>query len=282
MKKIAVIASIIVFISSIIIMEGCKTSKELIELFSVATTSGYSKKVTTLDPDDTGLTSINLFLAIRNHGDISGNITHWVFKIRHNIVTLVEINSNNYQDYNLTITGDTTVPPDEINELYVGTPQPFLENALGKDKLSFDPYIPTEVIVEVQVTDDNGETHSITGKGSYTYEQGTRNESKYDIVGSWEFERTIDGQKRAKQKIVFVGTKTHGQFATYNLANNEVESTGTYTVSNYKYISFTSNDGTKYWGEFNDESNISGTLIIPENPRENQENQTGTWKGKKI
>lgn len=277
-----VIVLMIFSLLSIFFINGCKTTEEIIKDFVIVSASGYSKKVTTLDPDDTGLTSINLFFAIRNHGDVAGTITGWVFKIRHNIVTLLEINNNNYKDYNLVITGGINIPSNEIKEIYVSTPLPSLENALSKEKLSFDQYIPSEVIVEVEVTDDNGKTHTITGRGSYTYEQGVINETKYNIVGKWDFNRTVNSSKKAKQKIVFVGTKVSGNFAIYNYNTNDVENTGTYFVNNFKYLSFTSTDGTQYWGEFTEKNQANGTLIIQFDDRGRPLNSTGTWTANKL
>lgn len=280
MKKIAVVCFVFTSIFLFVFTNGCKTSDTVVDLFTIAATTGYSKRVVTVDPDDTGLTSINLFLAIRNHGDVNGTITRWSFKIRHNIVTLVEINNSNYQGYKLVTSGDTVIPPDDINEFYVSTPQPFSQNALTKDELSFDPYIPTEVITEVEITDDNGEVHTITGGGKYTYEQGTSPESKYNIVGDWEFKRIVNGQAKEKQKIVFVGTKMSGRYALYKFGASDVDETGSYVVTNYKYLTFTSDLGTQYWGEFTDETHMSGTLMIPATKKE--DSKTGTWTGKKL
>jgi hypothetical protein len=264
----------------LVFTNGCKTSDTVVDLFTIAATSGYSKNVTTLDPDDTGLTSVNLFLAIRNQGDVTGTITHWSFKIRHNIVTLVDINRNNYRDYKLVASPDITLPMDEVREFYVNTPQPFLQNALTKDELSFEPYTPTSVIAEIEITDDNGEVHTITGIGSYTYEQGKTSESKYDIVGNWEFKRIVNGQAKDKQKMVFVGTKVNGRYALYKFGSNDVDETGSYGVTNYKYLTFTSDSGTQYWGEFTDETHMDGTLMIPATKQESS--KTGTWTGKKL
>ncbi len=280
MKKSAVVFFGVIAMSLLVVMNGCKTSEALVDLFTLTATSGYSKKVVTIDPDDTGLTSINLYFAVRNHGDVAGTITRWSFKIRHNIVTLVEINNTNYQAYKLVISGDTAIPPDEIKEFYVNTPQPFKKNALTKAELSFDPYTPTEVITEIDITGDNGEIYTITASGKYTYEMGTSNESKYNIVGNWEFKRIIDGQAKDRQKMVFVGTKMSGRYALYKFGTAAVDETGSYIVSNYKYLTFIADLGAQYWGEFTDETHISGTLMIPAG--KNQDSQTGTWTGKKL
>ena len=280
MKKIAVVFLIVTAVSLLVFTNGCKTSDTVVDLFTISATSGYSKTVTTLDPDDTGLTSINLFLAIRNQGDVGGTITHWSFKIRHNIVTLVEINRNNYQDYKLVVSEDMVVPTDEVKELYINTPQPFQQNALTKDELSFEPYTPTSVIAEIEITDDNGDVHTITSIGSYTYEQGKTPESKYDIVGDWEFKRVVNGQAKEKQKMVFVGTKANGRYALYKSGSNDVDETGSYAVANYKYLTFSSDLGTQYWGEFSDESNMNGTLMIPATKQD--DSKTGTYTGKKL
>jgi hypothetical protein len=282
MKKRAFYMLVIIPIFFLFLTNGCKTSDTNVEDFSITITSGYSKKVTTVDPDDTGLTSVNFYVALRNHSDISGTITNWVFKIRHNIVTLLEINNNNYQDFNLVLSGETTLQPNNVTEIFVNTPNPFNENALPKEKLCFDPYTPSEVIVEVTITDNNGDIHTITAKGSYSYEVGTSSESKYHIIGEWELKRIVDGQAKAKQKIVFVGSKTSGRYAIYNTNTNEVRETGSYMVSNYMNLIFASDTGSQYWGEFKDENQIEGTLMIPEIEKENQKNQTGTWTAKKL
>lgn len=280
MKRFAIAFLVITTVCFVFVGSGCKTSDTVVQLFSIATTTGYSKKVTTVDPDDTGLTSINLFAAVRSNGDTAGTITGWVFKIRHNVVTLVEINSSNYQNFNLVTSGDMVIPANEIKEFYVNTPPPFGQNALTAAQLSFDPYIPTEVVVEIQVTADNGEVYSITGAGGYTFEQGVINESKYDIVGDWEFKRVVNGAEKAKQKMVFVGTKMNGKYVLYKFGSDEVDESGSYMVSNYKYLTFTSDLGAQYWGEFGDETHMNGTLMIPASGKESS--KTGTWTGRKL
>ncbi|MCK4835543.1 MAG: hypothetical protein KAT17_02855, partial [Candidatus Aminicenantes bacterium] len=148
--------------------------------FSIENSSGYSLKATVIpenkNKDNYILTSINLYAAIRNHTDISGTIISWTFKIKRNIVTILEINQSNFQNYKLSISGDTIIPADEIKEFYVGTPQPFLENALHEDTFTFEPYVPTEIVVEIQIQDENGTIHDVTASGSYTYEETTINE----------------------------------------------------------------------------------------------------------
>ncbi len=280
MKKIAVVFLVVTAVFLFVFTNGCKTSDTVVDLFTLAATSGYSKTVTTLDPDDTGLTSINLFLAIRNRGDVGGTITDWSFKIRHNIVTLVEINRNNYRNYKLVVSEDMTVPRDEVKEFYVYTPLPFQQNALTRDELSFEPYVPTSVIAEIEITNDKGEVHIVTGAGLYTYEQGKTPESRYDIVGDWEFKRVVNGQAKEKQKMVFVGTKISGRYALYKFGSNDVDETGSYMVTNYKYLTFTSDLGNQYWGEFTDETHMNGTLMIP--ATRNEDSKTGTWTGKKL
>lgn len=282
MKRIYLWAIIMVFFVSLSFMSGCKTTEQILEDFSIVTISGYSKNVTTLDPDDKGYTTINLFVAIKNNSEISGSITGWSFKIRDNIVTLVEINHQNFQDYNLEISGDTIIPPGEVKEIYIKTPQPFEINALTPEKLYFAPYIPQSVVMEIKVTNDNGETVTIQATGDYTYEQTKLDESRYDIIGEWEFKRIVKGASKPKQKIDFVGTKVSGKYVIYDSNSGDVDETGSYVVSNYKNLTFTSDNGTQYWGEFIDPDHMNGTLLIPENRRENQETQTGTWSGKKL
>ncbi len=281
MAKRALITFTIILSMVIVFTSACKTTEEAVKDFIVASTSGYSKKMTTLDPDDTGLTSINLFFAIRNKGDAAGKITKWVFKIRHNIVTLLEINQNNYQDYNLVLSGDLNIPADDIREIYVNTPQPLLENSLTNEKVSFDDNTPTEVIVELEVTDGEGNIQPITGAGDYVYEKGVINESRYNIVGEWKVVRTINGAKQGTQKLVFVGTKMSGQFVLYEGLGNTAQNNGTYFVNNYKYITFTGVNGDQYWGEFTDTKEAEGTLLLPYDDRGRPQNKTGTWAATK-
>jgi hypothetical protein len=281
MAKRALISLTIILTLAIIFSSACKTAEEAVKDFIIASTSGYSKKMTTLDPDDKGLTSINLFFAIRNKSDAAGRITRWVFKIRHNIVTLLEINQDNYQDYNLVLSGDASIPADEIREIYVSTPQPILENSLSHEKVSFDDNIPTEIIVEVEVTDGDGNIQTITGAGQYVYEQGVINESRYNIVGEWKVIRTINGAKQGTQKLVFVGTKISGQFVLYEGLGDTAQNNGTYVVSNYKYITFTAANGDQYWGEFTDTKESEGTLLLPYDDRGRPQNKTGTWTATK-
>ena len=281
MYKRALTAIMVVALLSIFFLDGCKTVEEIVNDFIIANASGYSKKITTLDPDDTGLTSLSLFFAIRNHSDTKGTITRWSFKIRHNIVTLVEVNSDNYKNLNLVIVGETTVPANEITEFYVNTPQPFLENALPKEKLSFDQYIPNEVVVDLEIQGDDGKTHTVTGKGTYTYEQGVLNQSKYNIVGQWELKAIINGNKIGTQKLSIVGTKSAGQFVLYKPGSGTIDINGSYVVNNYKYFTFMATNGTKYWGEFTDITSTQGTLLIPYDEHGNPVNKTGSWTAQK-
>lgn len=251
-------------------ISNCKTSDTETDFFQILTVTGYSLS----DSADSGLTSINLFFSIKNKNDNPGTITGWSFKLMHNIVTLLEINNNNYTDYKLETSGNTIIPGGEAIEFFVNTPQPFNENALGKDKLSFSPYTPSEVVIELQVTDDKGVTHIISKKGTYTFEYGVINSDKYNILGNWEFNRNINGNIKPKQKITFVGTKTSGNFVVYNFNTGKSEGSGNFSVSGYKNITLNSSDGTSYWGEFSDENNLSGTLM--------KGNDTGTWNAKKL
>jgi len=280
MRKIGVAFLTLLSLTILISTNACKTSDTVVDAFGLTATTGYSKNVTTVDPDDTGLTSLNFFSAIRNYGEKPGMITGWSYKILHNIVTLVEINHLNYQDYRLTITGNTHIPVDEISEFYVSTPQPFQQNALTQAELSFDPYTPTEIVTEIEITSEDGEVYVITGRGSFTYEKGVVNESRYDILGNWELKRVVNGDAKSRQRIAFVGTKYSGNYVIYGWGGNNAEETGSYAVSNYKYVTFTSSLGSKYWGEFTGESNMTGTLMIPES--RNQDTQTGTWTAKKL
>lgn len=251
-------------------ISNCKTSDNEVDLFQILTVTGYSLS----DSSDSGLTSINLFFSVKNKSDNPGTITGWSFKLMHNIVTLLDINSNNYTDYNLVTSGNTIIPGGEVIEFYVNTPQPFNENALGKDKLSFDPYTPSEVLIELQVRDDNGVTQIISRKGTYTFEKGVLDSDKYNILGNWEFNRTVNGNIKPKQKITFVGTKTSGSFVVYNFTSGRSEGSGSFSVSGYKNLTLNASDGTSYWGEFSDETNISGTLL--------KGTDTGTWNAKKL
>jgi len=175
--KYAILISYAIFV--LLFLSGCNSPDEdnTLEDFSINSTSGYSLQMTIIpkknQENDKVLTSINLFVAIRNHTDIGGTITSWSFKIRRNIVTIVEINQSNYQKYKLRTSGTTLILADEIEEFYVETPQPFMANAIPENIFSFDPYIPTEVIVELKITDDKGIIHNVTGTGSYTFEQQT-------------------------------------------------------------------------------------------------------------
>jgi hypothetical protein len=279
MKKIIIFTIIIFTAFTLFFTNGCKTNEENSDTFTVPSTSGYSKLMKTLDPDDTGVTSLTLFFVLRNSSLVNGTITDWSFKIKHDIVTLVEINNTNYKNYNLMLTGSMNVPSETANEIYIGTPPPFIENSLSKDILSFEPYIPNRIIVEVTVLDDSGEEHKITAEGSYTYETGVINESKYNIVGKWTLNRTVNGQKQEKQKMIFTGTKTNGSYTIYE-TDGKVFENGSYSVSNYKTLYFKSSDGTQYWGEFSDENNMNGTLNIPAD--KDNDPKTGTFTAKKL
>jgi len=280
MRKIAIALLVLVSIPLIFFSGGCKTSEEIIDLFAISAATGYAKHVTTIDPDDTGVTTLNLFFAVHNQGDVAGTIISWSFKIRHNIVNLAEINNTNFQNYRLVASGNAVIPAKEIGEFYINTPQPFLENALTKDELSFDPYVPTAVIVDLEIRSDNGEIFQVTAQGTFTYEQSRINESKYNILGDWEFNRVVSGQAEAKQKIVFVGTKQSGRYAIYKWGTVTVEETGSYGVTNYKYFGLTADTGGQYWGEFTDETHAGGTLMIPAG--KNQGIRTGTFTANKI
>lgn len=280
MRKIFTTVLVMVSIPLLFFTGGCKTSEESIDLFSIAAATGYAKHITTLDPDDTGVITLNLFFAVHNQSDVAGTITGWSFKIRHNIVNLAEVNNLNYQNYRLVVTGDMVIPAKEIREFFINTPQPFLENALTKNELSFDPYIPTKVIVDLELRNDNGEIFQVTAQGTFTYEESQLNESKYNILGDWEFNRVVSGQAQAKQEIDFVGTRQSGRYAIYKWGTATVEETGSYAVANYKYFTLTADTGGQYWGEFTDETHANGTLMIP--ATKNQVIRTGTFTAKKI
>jgi len=183
MKRAWVIVSLVLAITQLTIFNGCKTTdeEEVLENFSITTASGYSLKVTVIpknnNDDNPEYTSINLAASIRNHGEISGTITAWSFKIKRDIVTIVEINHNNYRNYKLSLSGGSIIPANEILDFFVGTPQPFMDNALPKELFSFTPYVPTQVVVDIEIRDDQGTIHTITGSGSYTYEESVVDET---------------------------------------------------------------------------------------------------------
>lgn len=262
---IAITAVAILFFVS-----GCKTSDGDVNNFQVLAVTGYSFA----DSGQDGLTSINLFFSITNKGDEAGTITGWKFRIMHKIVTLVEIDNNNYDNFNLELSGNFTLPADEVSEIYINTPLPFAANAVPNDMLSFDPYTPTEIILDLQISDESGNNYTVTKRGSYSYEKGLFDSDKYNILGDWELKRVIKGDVKAAQKITFVGTKTSGSFVIYNFNTGKTEGSGSFAISNYKDIKLYDVDGTKYWGEFNGIDNISGTLL--------KGTDTGTWSGKKL
>ncbi|MCK5221561.1 MAG: hypothetical protein KAR14_08275, partial [Candidatus Aminicenantes bacterium] len=82
----------IIAVAFLFFISGCKTSDTDVNNFQVLAVTGYSFA----DIGENGLTSINLFLSVANKGDEIGTITGWKFRIMHNIVTLVEIDNNNY------------------------------------------------------------------------------------------------------------------------------------------------------------------------------------------
>jgi len=277
LKKLVIVS----FIAVVVFSFSCKVSDEIIQDFLVAQTSGYSMRITTVDPDDRGLTSINLFVAVKNNSESAGTITNWNFKIRHDIVTLLEINPANYTQYNLKLSQNMGVPVNKVTELFVTTPQPFDQNALPESKLSFDPYIPTEVVVEVEVTDADGNITNITGRGDYTFDEEKKNETKYNILGEWSLKRVVEGNKKDQQKLVFAGTKTSGQFIIYK-ANSEVFHAGNYTVTNLLEVNFKSSGGTEYWGTFKAVNKLEGTLVIPEDKKNKEDSKSGTWTATKT
>ena len=283
MRNFLIFSVITTMLTGIMFLTGCKTSEEAVEAFTIQSTSGYSKIMTTLDPDDKGVTSMTLYFSLKNAGTVNGTITGWSFKIKRDIVTLVEVNNTNYNEYNLVLTGSMNVSSESANEIVVGTPQPFVENSLSSDILSFEDNIPTRVIVEINVTDENGESRTLESEGTYTYETGVIDESKYNIIGEWDFTRTVNNAKQQKQKIVFTGTKVSGTYTVFNSSNKVFES-GSYTVSKYKVLYFVSSEGTKYWGLFSDATNMNGTLNIPKTVNDNNNTidpKTGTWVGVK-
>lgn len=182
MKKVAYF-SLIYLTPLLFLATGCKTGDEAImEKFSIQETSGYSLHAIVTpknkNSENYELTSINLFAAIRNQTDLPGTITGWSFKIKRDIVTIVEINQSNYPNFKLAISGTGVVPADEIMEFNVGTPQPFLLNALPKEIFTFSPYIPSQVIAEIQITAEDGMIYNITASGTYTFEETTISENQ--------------------------------------------------------------------------------------------------------
>lgn len=177
MKKASVILLAMLVLIQLAFLAGCKTAdeEEVLPTFTINSASGYSLNVTVIPKNyndkNKEYTDINLFAAIRNHEAIPGTITAWSFKIRRDIAAIVMIDQNNYKNYNLTITGDKTIPANEIIEFYARTLQPYFDNALPKEIFTFKPYVPNEVVVTFEITDDNGTVHTITGTGVYTYEE---------------------------------------------------------------------------------------------------------------
>jgi len=267
MRKIIVVT---IAITILFFVSSCKTSDSKTGNFKVLAINGYSFA----DVGANGLTSINLFFSVANKGDTVGTITSWKFRIMHNIVTLVEIDNNNLNDFNLGLSGNLTIPEDEVVEIYVSTPLPFMENAIPNDKLSFDPLTPTSVILDLEIKDSDGNTFTVTKKGTYTYEKGLFGSDKYRILGNWKFNRVVNGDVKVAQKITFVGTKTSGSFVIYNINSGKSEGSGSFSVSNYKDITFSGIDGTTYWGEFEGARLLKGTLLKGTN--------TGTWNCKKL
>ncbi len=279
MKNALLFSVITVLVSGMVFFSGCKTTDEVLEAFSIPATSGYSKLMKTLDPDDTGVTSMTLFFSIKNGTKVDGTITGWSFKVKHDIVTLVEVNNNNYRNYNLVISGDMNIASESAKDIYVGTPMPFIENSMTSDILSFDPHIPTSLQVEITISDADGNVHTVTAEGSYTYETGVINESKYNIIGNWAITRTVDGDVKEQQRIVFTGTKTSGSYTIYE-GDGKVFENGSYTVSNYKDLYFKSTENTQYWGKFDDENTMSGSLNIPKDNKNDP--KTGTFTGTRM
>jgi len=251
-------------------ISGCKTSDSDSTDFQVVSVSGYSFA----DTGDEGLTSLNLFFSVTNNGDSVGTITSWSFRVMHDIVTLVEIDNNNYPTYNLEISGNMSVPGGEAAEVYINTPLPFSANAVSNDMLGFDPLTPTGVILDLVITDDSGNVHTVTKRGSYTYEKGLYDSDKYNILGDWQLKRTVKGDSKAAQKISFVGTRTSGSFVIYNLGTGKTEGSGSFTVANYTDITMYGTDGTTYWGVFEGVDDLSGTLL--------KGTDTGTWTAKRL
>lgn len=261
MKKILLIISLVLLFAAF----SCKTSTTASDDFRLITVSGFSLQ----DTGPEGLTSINLFFSLNNRGNLSGTIKSWNFKLMHNIITLLEINNGNYRNYNLELSDSTSVPSNNILNFYVNTPLPLAQNAVGKDSLPFSTYTPNGVIVELTIEDSSGELFTITKRGSYTYERGIIDGEKYNILGSWEFTKTINGDTKAKQKITFVGTKSSGNFVVYNLGTGKAENSGTFVVSGYTSLTLNSSNGTKFWGNFTSVNSMDGTLL--------KGTSTGTW-----
>lgn len=266
MKKSLLILFVIIALMNL----SCKVSNSSINDFRLLTVTGYSLQ----DSGSNGMTSINLFFSLKNTGNLTGTIKSWNFKLMHNIITLLEINSENYKNYKLETSSNLLIPPDDIVEFYANTPLPFELNAVNNNALPFGTYTPNEVIATVTIEGPDGEEYVVNKKGSYTFEKKIIDSEKYNILGSWEFTRTINGDTKPKQKITFVGTRDSGNFVIYNFNSGKSEASGTFTVSGNKNITMTSSDGTKYWGEFTAKDIIGGTLL--------KGTSTGNWIGRKI
>ncbi len=267
MRRLIIAIAVIAILFAV---SACKTSDSDSNDYQILNVTGYSFA----DMGEGRLTSINLFFSVANKGDILATVTGWKFRIMHNIVTLVEIDNNNFTNYNLELSGNLTILENDVTEIYVNTPLPFSMNAVPNDMLSFDPYTPTEIIIDIQITDNNGKVFTVTKKGSYVYEKGLFDADKYNILGDWELKRIINGEQKTLQKITFVGTKMTGSFVIYNLASGKSEGAGSFKVSNYKDITLYGTEGTSYWGEFNGVNSMSGTLL--------KGTDTGTWKGERL
>ncbi len=267
MRKIIVVTiavAILFFISS------CKTSDSKVDNFKVLAINGYS--FANIGPS--GLTSINLYFSVANKGNTVGTIISWKFRVMHNIVPLVEINGNNLNDYNLGLSGNLTIPEDEVVEININTRLPFMENAIPNSKLTFDPLTPTGVILDLEIKDADGNSFSVTKKGGYTYEKGLFDSKKYSVLGNWKLTRIVNSEVKAAQKITFVGTKRSGSFVIYNLNSGKSEGSGSFTVQNYKNVTLRGVDGTTFWGEFNGFNLLKGTML--------KGTDAGTWNCVKL
>jgi hypothetical protein len=273
-RGIVLVALIIVMVFSF----SCKLSEEISIAFNVVETSGYSKIIFNTDRELNGNSTLNFFMAVKNETDQDATIVGWKFKVMHNIVTLCEINNSNFQNFKLEVPTAKTLKANQITGFYVNTLKPYENNMINNQALGFNDYMPTNIIVELSVEDSEGNLFTISERGKYGFDKEIKNQSNdNNILGEWELFRTVKNNPKAKQKLVFVGTKTSGEFVIYDLPSNDVFDKGKFSVLADKQVQLTGESSTKYWGEFIDSNSLKGTLII----KERNDTKTGTWTANK-
>jgi len=161
---------LLVLVIGILSLVSCELTEEILVDFNIMQTAGYSKAIFEDNKMKDGASTLNFLVSIRNQTDQDAAVTGWTFRIMHNIVPLCEISSTNFETFKVEVNSAGTIPASQILDFYVNTRQPYRDHLVANSRLGFEDYLPTTLVVELEITDGEGNIHTISAKGNYVYE----------------------------------------------------------------------------------------------------------------